>query len=538
MRDGRDLRRGGARVGLALAVLVLHASGAHADEGADVRARARLAAGVRALQASPSAPGASLSPEFQLYALGEALAASGRDVYADRFRSYLRAYYPKSPLAALLPADLGDALPLEYFDPDPEVARLVRTVYERFAASPAGAGPTDADTDLRLLELAAGESRMPLPPAGVIDLLDQGPDSPWAGWLSLQVLWARRLLLSDRSGGEGFAVWGAEHADHPLATEAREAASLRWAQPLALAQRSALLPGWGEDTLDPEAHEGASALYSELLLVAAAAAFTVSAQGDHRVENLAAALAMYNLLFLNHSGSAETAYAAAVRYNLGQRRKFLTARRERPVLGAGRFVLPAAVLAPPAAPAWSVQLSVSYRQTGAGDALRGTNWVREDELANLGVRGEVRARLAELASEPGFGLSLSAAPYVRGFTTHARPAEGSPLAQGASVSELGAGVEAVLLASVGGDEGAWRVRLSCGPGLRWRSLNAPPATYAETRTVGTAQVALGSAGPAASWQLGLAVDEGFVPGEVEVLGLRRAVPSLGWEVFGGLEVNF
>ncbi len=536
--EDRSLRTRLGRAGSALALLVLCAGGAQADEAADARARDRLAAGLRALQASSPGPDAGFGADLQLYALAEGLAAEGRTLQADRFRLYLRAYFPRSPLAALLPPDLTDTAPLEVFDPDPEVVRLVRTVCERFASSPTGSGPPDADLDLALLAWAADDPGLPPSPAGAADLLSADPGSPWAGWLSLHLLWARRLLQADGSGGAAFLDWARSHPDHPLAPEAHEAASLRWVPPLTLARRSVLLPGWGEDTLEPEAHEGASALYSELLLAAAAAAFTVSAQGANRVQNLAAALAMYTLLFLNHSGSAETAYAAAVRHNLGQRRRFLTARRARPVLGTGRFVPAAEALAPPAAPAAVVLLCVGYRPTGAGDALRGTGWVREDELANLSVRGEVLARLADLAAGSGFGLSLSAAPYLRGFTTHAGPTEGSPLVRGVNVSELGAGAEAVLLARIGGDAGAWQVRLSCGPGLRWRSLDAPPAVHTETRPVGTAQVALGSVGSAASWQLGLAAEEGFVPGEVEVLGQRRTVPSRGWEVFGGLGANF
>jgi hypothetical protein len=372
----------------------------------------------------------------------------------------------------------------------------------------------------------------------VNDLLAEAPDSPWAGWLSLQVLLARRLLLSDRGGGEAFSEWAAAHPDHPLAPEAREAASLRWVSPLALARRSALFPGWGEDTLEPGAREGASALYSELLLAAGAAAFTVSAQGANRIQNLTAAVALYNLLFLNHRGSAETAYAAAVRHNFGQRRRFLAARLDRPILGAGHYPVPPEGQAPPPAPVWSALLTVGYRQWGAGDALRGTGWVREDELANLGVRFEAQARLAELAAMPGFQLQLGAAPYLRGFATHAGPAEGSPLAQGAGVTELGTGAEAVLIARLGGDEGWWQVRLSLGPGLRWRRLDAPPVSYAETRTVGTAMLSLGNGGTAASWQAGVAVDDGFTAGTAEGLGRRLDVPARGWELFGGLGASF
>jgi hypothetical protein len=520
---------------LALAVL-LAAAPVRAEEAAEAAARDRLAAGVAALRTSAAGPGAAFSAEFQLYALGEALAAAGQTLHADQFRRYLAAYYPKSPLCALLPAKPEDVLPLEYFDPDPEVVRLVRTTFERYAASPSG--PADADLELGILNLAAGESRMPLPPAGTADLLDAEPSSPWAGWLSLQLLWARRLLDPVPDGGEAFTAWAAAHPDHPLAAEAREAASLRWVAPLDMARRSALLPGWGEDTLEPGAREGSSALYSELLLAAGAIGFTISAQSVNRTQNLTAALVLYNLLFLNHKGSAENAYAGAMRYNLGQRRKFVTARRDRPILGAGVFTVPPEDLAPPPEPVWSALLTVGYRRSSTGDTLRGTGWVREEELQNLGVRLEALAELTRLTTAPEFEVVLGAAPYVRGFSTHAGPSEGSPLTQGADAAELGAGAEAALLARLGSEESWWQARLSLGPGVRWRRLDAPPVAYAGTGAVATAMFALGNGGKAASWQIGFAVDDGFATVPIESPGRPLTVPAEGWELFGGLGASF
>lgn len=527
-----------AAAGLMVAAGVLPA---RAAETPDARLAERLAAAVQALRPVRPADAPGRLPDLELFALAEAYASLGQTDRADAYRRYLKNFFRTSPLLALLPPATDEAEFLENYDPDPDFSRLIRNIYRRLVLAEQPLPPRAAQEEAELLLAVAAADPGFLPaPEDLQAFLRRHPESPWAGWAAYQLLWASRLEPDDGSSTAGFSRFAAEHREHPLGEEAGEALDVRRVSPRQMALISAALPGLSGEWLEPGTHESGSALYTEAMLVTGAVAFTIAAQTSSRPANLAGALLMINLLMLNHSSGAGRAYEDGYRYNLGGRRHFIAERMDRPVAGTGCFAEGDYYTPPPVEPlANDGVLSVAYRQWGAGEALRGRGWVQDEQLANLGLRLEYLRSLWDAARTRDFALSAGAAPYVRWFGTHAAPTAGSPLTQGANVQEAGAGVEAALLARLGLG-GSWgQVRLSAGPGFRWRALDASGSGYSDAGPVATATAAVGLGAPGGVyWQIGVTADHSFAPGTFTLENVALDVPALGWDVQSSLGVHF
>ena len=205
----------------------------------------RLAAAREVLAAHPPAPGAPRA-DAELYVLSEVLAAGGATARADAARRYLLDFLKASPLVALVPPVPAGIMPLEDFDPDPDLARLWLAGLASAAPDDLGA-TSEAWADWFSLARAAARSPRDLLSAETaVDFLRRSPRSPWAGWAALQLLWRTWLADPDHADGTAFAGFAARHPNHPLAAEARAAADLPRFFPRLMAWRSALVPGWGE----------------------------------------------------------------------------------------------------------------------------------------------------------------------------------------------------------------------------------------------------------------------------------------------------
>jgi len=494
---------------------------------------------VRALRPSRAADVPGRAQDFELFVLAEALDELGQRERADQYRAYLRAYFKQSPLVALLPAPQSEAPALDYFQPDPDLSRLLNTLYRGLAAASPALSTTELEDGVDLVLAAADAPYAPPAPEALQAFLRARPDSLWSGWAAYQLLWRNRLAHAGANESEAFSRFWLEHQGHPLGEEANEALDVRWVSPRKLALTSVLLPGLGEELMEPGLRENSGALYSEALYLVGAIAFAVAAQQSSRTANLTGAMIMFNLLMLNHSTSSERAFDAGLRLNRGGRRKFVVERQNRPITGPGCF--DGEYYAPPAPESLAADLvlSVAYRSGGAGEAFRGQGWVRDEQLANLAFRAEYLGSVLDVARSQDFSLGLALAPYARIFTTHAEPIAGSPLADGVDALEAGAGAEVALLSrlDLGGSWG--QIRVSLGPGYRQRRLDADGTYYTDAGLAATGTLALAMGGPGGSyWQFGFTLDDTFKPGAYQVETRTLDVPSRGWDIQSSLGVHF
>jgi len=497
---------------------------------------------LQALQSMAAAPAdAAHRTELELFLLGEMLRRAGHPRRAAAYDHHLLDYYPGGVLAAEVPSDLPDVPGLDLFDPDPDFSRLVLYALQRVRDSepPPNAGEFADWFDL--LQAASASPQEILPAADAEDFLRQHPEAPLAGWAAYQLLWRERLAADPEAGADAFQRFWAEHPRHPLGQEAAQALDLVWFSPRSLAQASALLPGMGEEILEPGLRESSSPLFSEALFLLGAVGFAVAAQQGDRSADLTGALVFFNLVLLNHRSSSDYAYVAAFRRNLAERRKFLAGRLSAPITGEGRFG--DEFYSPPPLPPLAGEgvLLLLFRQAGAGDALRGRGWVRDDQLANLGLRAEVLFSPWEADLGGGLRLGAGVAPFLRGFSTRARRTADSPLAGDVEIAELGAGAEAGLLLRLD-LQGPWlQLRCTLGPGYRHRSLRVDSGggTYAADGLAACATAALALGGISGTyWQVGVNIDDSFRAGEFEAAGRPLTVPSRGWETQFGLGVRF
>ena len=195
---------------------------------------------------------------------------------------------------------------------------------------------------------------------------------------------------------------------------------------------------------------------------------------------------------MNHQGSAEHAFAAAILRNVAERKKFIAARPGQPLPGAGEFGVDEFVPRRSAPPqVQNLELAVSYRDWGVASGLRGRGLVADDQLGNLGFKAEIARTLLDFDVAGDLPASWVIIPGARWFANAASPDPNSGLPGGLTVSEWGGAVETGVVVKLGGPGPGVQVRLSAGPGWRFRRMELAGGVYEDQ-------------GPAACGTFGLA----------------------------------
>lgn len=477
---------------------------------ADAELAGRLAQACRSLAASPEFKAAGRQEGLELFWLAELMAFQGEDFEARRIRRYLAAYWPRSPLLPMLPPVRRDGDLLSDFTPDPDWSRLVKACCLWLGPMPAAPDPADPELEaavalsLAYLEGVSGNDLQ----ASLAAFVREYPESRFAGWAVYQQAWAQWL----EADGElaGFSALRAQYPDHPLAAEAAEAANVPYYNPRALAWRSSLLPGWGEELLEPGLRESSSQLYSELLFVAGAVGFAVASQKQSRQENLTGAAIFANLLFFNHQGSAEHVWQLAQRRNWAERNRFFRERLEAPIAGQGRFspLEAPARIEPPLADELEVAWLLKLR--GMDEGFRGRGWIHDDELMNMGWQVRWRRSFLQTPLAGPVAAGLAVAPRLAITYTQARTADPARFSDPLNSCEWSAGAELLGLVrwQLGG--GWLQGSLGAGPVWRRRSLAFGPYGRADQGPALAASAGLEWGGQSGTfWQAGAWLEDDF-----------------------------
>jgi hypothetical protein len=496
----------------------------------------RLAQACQTLAAGPAVKPAGRLVDLELFWLAELLEYQGDKAEVRRTRRYLATYRSKSPLLPLLPPLELDGDMLSDFTPDPDWSRMVKSFYQ----GPWGPlTPTDPDLEAAValsLDYLEGIRSGGLF-ASMADFVKDYPESRFAGWAVYEQAWA--LWLQAGGDTSGFSALQAQHPEHPLAAEAAEAAAVRYFDPQAVAWHSSLLPGWGEELLEPGARESSSQLYSELMFAAGAIGFAIASQVQSRRDNLIGSAIFVNLLLMNHRGSAEQAYQLAQHRNWTDRNRFLRQRLEAPLAGQGRFQALEPPVRPAPAMADELEAAFLYKLRGVDEGFRGRGWINDEELMNMGWQVRWRHSLVQTSGAGPVATALAVAPRLRYVFTHANTRDPDRFREPLRSYEwsLGAELLGLLRWQLGG---SWlQGSLGAGPIWRNRSLTFAPYSHADQGPALAASAGLEWGGPSGTfWQAAAWYEDDFKIRVVEAAPGPVAIPGSGEGVQFSLGIRF
>ncbi len=475
--------------------------------------------------------------ELEIYFLAAAYEELGQSRAAGQYRQYLTDFYTASPLISLLPETLHQGTYLAEFNPDPDFSRLVKNAYRDILKSRESKVSLNLEHFTRLLTVLVHTPSALQETGGVELFLKEYPESRYAGWAAYQVAWQRHLQSGETS--EVLRQLWAEHKAHPLGLEAREAMEVELFSPVRLARLSSLLPGRGEEILEPGLSGSSAWMYYEALYLAGTIGFALAAQQGPRLENLTGALIFSNLLILNHRSSAEKTYYMARRRNQAERRKLILDRLENPVMGTGCFNLPANPEPDLRPLANDLLLSLFYQTGGVAEGFRHSGIIREDELANLGFRAEYVRSMLDIWRAGKISLGLAWVPFIRCFFNQAGPAPGRDPDCGMEIYEAAAGVELAWLTRMALGGGWLQARVSGGPAWRQRGFSISGLDYREQGSALSLSLDLAWGGASGTyWRVGVILDDSFQSGEVKVADQTLTVPSTSLGMQFGLGVRF
>lgn len=498
----------------------------------------QLQAACRQEATTPASARTGRQEDLELFVLAQAWKHQGLPKRAAAYLEYLRTYFPHSPLTSLAGPVVSETGYLEQFDADPDFSRLIKA-----GCTCLGGDHAQATASLEVwLDListfAAGPERLP-DAVGLQRFLEKYPDSPLAGWAAYELVWEQRLVSDPESGFHLAADFAAAHPGHPLAQEAAESLDLPWFKPQALAFRSILLPGWGEDTLDPGMRMSSGQMYSEVIYALGLIGFSLAGRQGNHIANLTGVAIFANLLMLNHVSSANHAFQLARHRNGTTRSKFIATRLDQAIIGSGRFAAPELPVRPSELLAKDLVLSLLIRPLGLGEAVRNQGLIDDSQLTNAGFQAEFLTSLVSILRSPGFGLDWAAAPAAWFFTTHADALGDSPLTQGVDVNEWAADIQTGLLARVEWDESWMQVRVSLGPAFRQRSLQADAQAYSDQGLAGIGTFGLAFGGPSGCyWQAAVSLDRSATTSEFTLAGKNLTAPTLGLTYQFSLAIRF
>ncbi|MCK5242135.1 hypothetical protein KAR34_06775 [bacterium] len=474
--------------------------------------------------------------DLELFWLAEMLAAEEQHMPANQHWQYLKDYFTHSPLLLLTPPFPEDTPYLQEFNPDPEFSRLVKTAYTRIPENYQSVQHREfkalAYLLVRQVETVLGEH----PKKGFQDFIRKFPESEYTGWAAYQLAWL--YWLEHQGSTRLMGEFWQQHQEHPLASETQEAMEVPYYSPCQLSFLSSLVPGWGEETLEPGLQLSSGLWYSEIMFMAGAIAFALAAQSSDRINNLAGALISANFLFLNHQGSAEKVYVLAHRRNIAQKRKFSLDRIDVPVLGTGRFVLPEYPEPQPESMANEFIFSLVYNAQNVGHAFLEQGVVENDDLINLGFRLEYITSLLDIWRGDIFSFGIAVVPQGR-FLLNAPATKNSQDDSRLETREMAVGGELALLTRVALGTRWIQLRLSGGPAYRLRSLSINQYAYSEQGLATSVTLALNWGGFSGTyWHLGFYYDDSFQARDFVYQSETLSVPShsLGFQF--GLGIRF
>ncbi|MCD4813776.1 hypothetical protein K8S19_08810 [bacterium] len=484
----------------------------------------------------PQTPAGRLQ-DLELYWLALTLDALGQSDRSEQYLQYLQEYYPKSPLQNILPEIPEDTPYLPHFDLDPEISRLMKTAYHEIEQNRYGPETPAFSECIALLTLQIDAILQGDQAAGWERFLEKYPESEYSGWAAYQMAWQARhretntlTLLKD--------FWVSQKM-HPLGLEAAEAMDVRFFSPEKLSFLSALLPGLGEETLEPGMRESSTVMYSELLFLAGTIGFAIAAQNNARIENLTGALIIGNFLILNHKGSADKAYVLAHRRNMAGQRKFQKDRIDKSVIGPAWVSQAAAKNDPAGSLDNELILSLNYQTESIGSGLRGKGYVNDNNLVNLGFRAEYLATLLTLLSGPHLDISLGVVPFARLYINAAEKQSESGLDKGLYIQEYSMGAELAWLTRWSFQESFLQLRISGGPAFRVRTFSLDQAEFDDKKLVPAVTLALDWGGLSGSyWHAAVFYETGTTEASLQLDADTITLPSKSLGFIFGLGIHF
>ncbi len=456
---------------------------------------------------------------------------------AQQLQFYLQTYFPASSLLPLLDVNANINGRLRLFEPDPLFSRLVKDSFVFFKQHPRQADRVYFQQLAALAELFwrhhAGARRQDLK-----NFLAQASQSPFSGFAAYALAWQD---FQDHQGNtEGFYHLWQQDRDHPAARESFEAMEVPYFSPRRLSLASAVMPGWGEEQLEPGMGEAGSQLYYELLFWAGTIGFTMAAQQQARTENITAALIFSNLLIMNHQGSAARTWVMAQRRNRAEEKRFLDDHFQNNLIAPGRFK--SWSLAPVRAKPPDQRLIIGpfLQLRGLADALASTGWVQDSSLTNAGL--SLGYELEFLNYQSGtYSLAAGLRPQLDlYFNPLFKNAQDGPLHDNGWQSEQTSRVNVVISqAWTMTEEQKIYINVMAGPGYRWQHLNLGEAQYHGQAGVGSAGLSLGFGGPAGHyWSAGIMVDDSFHSPSVTFFNTPLTLSSLTWRMTFELSILF
>jgi hypothetical protein len=474
--------------------------------------------------------------DLELFWLSEILAAEEQHIVAEQHWQYLKDYFTHSPLLLLIPLFPEDTPYLQTFTPDPEFSRVIKTAYTQIPEKMVSAQDPEFRAMSYLLVRQVETAMSEHPKKGFQDFIEKFPESEFAGWAAYQLAWL--YWLEHQGSTELLGDFWQKHKEHPLAEETQEAMDVPYYSPRRLSFLSSLVPGLGEETLEPGLQLSSGLWYSEIMFVAGTIAFALAAQSNERINNLTGALISANFLFLNHQGSAEKVFVLAHRRNIAQKRKFSLDRIDVPVTGTGHFVLPKYTEPQPEAMANELIVSLVYSMNNVGHTFLEHGLVENDKLLNLGFRLEYITSLIDLWREEHFSFGIALVPNSRIFLNGIdikNAQDDSKL----EVQELAVGGELALLTRIALGTRWLQLRISAGPSYRTRSLSIQQSEYSDQGLATSATLALNWGGYSGTyWQFGLFYDDSFQANNFEYQTQTLSVPSHSLGMQFGLGIRF
>lgn len=475
--------------------------------------------------------------DLEVMVAAAVMQARGRADQARQLQLYLKTYFKTSSLLPLLNLKPNAGLNLQLFEPDPLFSRLVKDSYNYFRQHPRP-GQGGYFQELAALVPLFWQRDPGVKRSGLEAFLTRTPRSLFSGFAAYALAWQD---FQDQQGStESFYhVWQQDRT-HPAARESYEAMEVAYFSPQQLSLASALLPGWGEEQLEPGMQEAAGQMYYELLFWAGAIGFTLAGQEQARSENLTAALIFANLLLQNHQASARRAWVMANRRNQSDEKRFIEDHFKNNLLAEGEFTPWSPVALKPEPPHQHLIVSPFLQIHSLADAFDRHGWIQDSSLVNAGISLGYQWDLIHQQTVP-YAVIVGLRPQVDlYFNPLLRDPGEERIKDNGWQSDQTARVQVVLTQ-------AWHITttdslyfsIMAGPAFCWQRLSLADLDYQHQAALAGAGISLGYGGPGGHyWALGLTADDAFQTQTATLLGKTLALPPLTWRVAFEFDILF
>lgn len=473
---------------------------------------------------------------LELFLIAETLSELNQPYRADQYRHYLLTYFSHHILAELVQLKGDQTMPIELYESDPSFSRLVKQSFLYARTHQDNLEENFYHSFALVLKItlahALGEDTADLRQV----VYDVYPESSFTGWLAYQKSW--QLFLEHQGSTEAFYDFWRANKKSPLGQESFEAIDAGWFPPRKIGLTSALLPGLGEELLEPGMREAAGQTYYELLYLAGTVGFAIAAQQQNRIQNLTGALIFGNFLLLNHRGSSERAYVLAMRRNSAAYRAFQIERMDRSFFGKGHYKMPLEP-EPQVVIRHGLHLGLTYGLNSVADGLRDTV-VRNDTLHNMGMDLSYHLSLWQMWVTDRMILSIDVLPRGNVIINQVQVEDAykDRLGESIAATEIWASGECGLKAAFA---------LSENSILQFTSTIGPAYYMESLEYDGYQKQALGLAGAFSldllglsgnSWNLGVLWHHRMEETVLDIEGQRKSLPDIAMQLRFGIGIRF